>query len=49
MRPYDLVLGMIALELMQEADHIVVRVLEDAILIQQMHGDRILMMTAAVM
>lgn len=34
LRPNDLILGVIALELMKEADHVVVRVLEDAILIQ---------------
>ena len=32
--PNDLILGMIALELMKEANHVVMRVLEDAILIQ---------------
>ena len=34
LRPNDLILGVIALELMKEADHIVMRVLEDAVLIQ---------------
>lgn len=34
LRPNDLILGVIALELMKEADHVVVRVLEDAVLIQ---------------
>jgi hypothetical protein len=32
--PNDLILGMVALELMKKANHIVMRVLEDAILIQ---------------
>ena len=34
LRPNDLILRVIALELMKEADHVVMRVLEDAVLIQ---------------
>ena len=34
LRPNDLILGVIALELMKEADHVIMRVLEDAVLIQ---------------
>ena len=34
LRPNDLILGVIALELMKEADHVIMRVLENAVLIQ---------------
>jgi len=40
---------MITLELMKETNHIIVVILKNAIFIQKMQRDRILMMTSAVM